>query len=74
MMEFAVKILEFDDSLPQQLAALEAEGWQLLTGTKPVVIYQVGRIKNTSMAAQGGISIDDSKVTIIRAGKVVGNG
>ena len=69
-MEFETKVFPLDEKLPSELRQLEEEGWQLVNGVKPVAVYFVGRVvAPRAMASEGGITIDDSKVSIIRARK-----
>jgi len=78
--EFAVKTIEVDEHLEQNIKAMLAEGWQLVSGTKPVAIYHVQRARQAAaqsfgfMGAQGGIALDESKVFILRNGKLLAAG
>jgi hypothetical protein len=72
--EHAVKVLSIDNNLQDEVKRLESEGWELMPGILPVAVYHVVRIKNKpqfAQAAEGTMGIDDSKVLIIRDGKVV---
>lgn len=76
--EFAIKVLAFDDTLMDELKKIEAEGFQQLPGLKPVITYMVFRNiqppQTTGAAAGlGTMQIDDSQVHIIRDGKTVFN-
>jgi len=64
--EHQTKTFEISDQITAQLAELEAQGWQLTPGTKPVAIYQLRRDRR--WGAHGGVSIDESKVYVIKAG------
>ena len=72
--EHAVKVIPIDAGLQDEVKRLEAEGWQLMPGVQPVAVYHVARVKGQQMAAQSGagqVWIDDSKVHILRDGKLV---
>jgi hypothetical protein len=76
--EFALKILPFNDTLPQELTKLEAEGWQAIPNLAPAVSYVMYRPAQVVQPAprpapevSGAfkMAIDDSKVTVVRSGK-----
>lgn len=72
--EHAVKVLQIDNNLQQEVKQLEAEGWELVPGILPVAVYHLVRIKNKppfAQIAEGTMGVDDSKVLVIRDGKVV---
>lgn len=73
--EFAVKTLKIDDALPAEIEALKAAGWELIPGVIPVAVYHVVRkiIRQEDAAdMQLRMQIDDSKIGILRNGKMVG--
>ena len=78
--QFQTVILPFDDKLTDELKKLEAQGFQQLPGTPPVVIYTVFRSPEQPPAQSRGdahagmvqMGIDDSNVHIIRNGQKVG--
>ena len=72
--EHAVKVLPIDNDLQAEVKKLEAEGWELMPGILPVAVYHVVRIKNKpqfAQSAEGNMGIDDTKVGILRGGKLV---
>jgi len=65
--EFALKIYPFDDNLPNEVKKLQAEGWQGVQGLVPAVTYVMWRaVQQPTSEGRGGITVDDSKVEIIR--------
>lgn len=73
--EHAVKTLTIDEGLPAAVDALKAEGWELVPGILPVAVYHVVRRKVSESVGTGEaqlrMSIDDSKILVVRNGKVV---
>ena len=74
--EHTVKVLELDDGFQEQVKALEAQGWQRVPGVLPVAVYHLIRVKQVeSHANQAGalgvLKIDDSKIGVLRDGKLV---
>lgn len=74
--EHTVKVLQLDDSFQEQVKALEAEGWQQVPGVLPVAVYHLIRMKQAEnhanqAGALGVLKIDDSKIGILRDGKLV---
>lgn len=71
--ELDVKMITIDDNLPAKIDALKAEGWELVVGIVPVAIYHVARkiAKEEPSGAQLRMSVDDSKIGILRNGKLV---
>jgi hypothetical protein len=54
------------------------EGWSLVSGTKPVAIYHLQRIKQISAAqsfmgaaGHGGVALKEDQVFILRNGKLL---
>lgn len=76
--EFTVKVLEIDEQLQDKIQAMLAEGWQLVSGTKPVAIYHVQRMKAAAallaVAGMGGVKIDESKIHVLRKGWLIPQG
>jgi hypothetical protein len=72
-LEYQTQSFPMDDDFKTKIDLLVAEGWGLVPGTVPVVVYHLQReIKVQSaykVASAGALSIDDSKVEIIRANK-----
>lgn len=76
--EFAVKAVEIDEHLETKIKALLVEGWSLVSGTKPVAIYHMQRVKSAtapqallSAAGSGSIAIDENQIFILRNGKLL---
>ena len=76
--EFTVKTLEIDENLENKIKAMLAEGWQLVSGTKPVAIYHLQRMKQNplpqslmAVAGMGGITINEDEIYILRNGKLL---
>lgn len=73
--ESEIKVIPLDDNLPAELAKLAEQGWQTAPGVKPVVLYHLVRIRNpqtlTDIGIKPQITIDDSKVGIIRGDKFI---
>lgn len=74
--EHCVKVLELNESFQEQVKALEAEGWQQVPGVLPVAVYHLIRMKQPAnqgnqAGGRGALKIDDSKITVIRDGRVV---
>jgi hypothetical protein len=59
-----------------ELNKLAAEGWQIVPGAPPFAVYYLTRqkpqAKMAEHAAQGTLQIDDSKIHVVRDGKIVG--
>ena len=84
-MEISIQVLPGDSTLQQRLAALEAEGWQVVPNLVPAITYVMMRqqqiaqpVAEPGQAGFGVLTIDDSKVHHYRNGKLVeageGNG
>lgn len=77
--EHNVKVFPLDADLESNIKNMTAEGWLLLPGISPVAIYHVVRMKGVVPQPQGDntpppvvkVNIDDSKVKIIRDGKLI---
>ena len=79
-LEFSTVLVALDnqDSHNKQMQALAQEGWMLVPGITPQAIYQLCRQPGapaqpamTEAAGQATLSIDESKITILRGGKPV---
>ena len=76
--EHTVKVFPLDANLQNNIQNMTAEGWLLLPGVSPVAIYHCVRIKG-DVASQdidghkpvAKISIDETKVHIMRDGQLV---
>jgi len=74
-LEYRTVTLPMSDQLQGELDKLSAERWELVPGTQPVAVYHLVRAKVAQAAAVGGfgtMQIDESKISVIRGGKVVG--
>lgn len=73
--EHETKVIPIDEALPEQLKAMQADGWVVLPGSVPVAVYHVLRPKNrpktADIGAAGGLAIDETKVQILRNGKLL---
>lgn len=76
--EFTVRVIDIDEHLQDKIQEMLKEGWSLVSGTKPVAIYHLQRIKQISAAqglmgaaGQGGVGVDESQVFILRNGKLL---
>ena len=72
--EHIVKALTVDGTLDGELKKLQAEGWQTIPGVPAVVIHHLVRQKSQPVSAGAGVGklhIDDSKIMILRDGKLV---
>lgn len=68
------KIISIGPDLPAELAKLEAEGWKVIPGIAPIAIYSVFREKPEApigMHIESNLIIDDTKVHVVRNGKIV---
>lgn len=74
-MEQTSVTLTLDVSLPSKLHELESEGWEIMPGNPPKVTYHLVRDPKRAKPAIGGLgkfAIDETKIHVIRDGKVVG--
>lgn len=70
--ERITKSLEVNDNMNAEVEALKAEGWELIPGVPPVTVYHLVRLKNRPQPDfELKMAIDDSKVGILRDGKLV---
>ena len=74
--EHEICSIPFNDKLPATLDALGKEGWQLIPGVQPVVIYHMVRVKGASantgkLFTKVEAHIDEEKVQILRNGKLL---
>lgn len=61
---------EVDERLQDKVDALEKEGWHLLPDTKPTITYNLVRVvPGEGSGIVGKLLIDDSQITVIRAGE-----
>jgi hypothetical protein len=67
--EFSMKIIPLEN-LQQELEKLQREGWQMVPGMPPTVSYPMARVVQQAATneGKGGITVDDSKVHIVRGG------
>ena len=76
--EFSVRTIEIDEHLQDKIQQMLKEGWSLVSGTKPVAIYHLQRIKQVSAAqsfmgvtGHGGVALKEDEVFILRNGKLL---
>ena len=70
------KMLIIDEALPGIVEGLKKEGWDLIPGIPPVAIYHIARkvVREAPPQEEGQqlrVAIDDSKVHVLRNGKLV---
>jgi len=73
--ELEIRMIAINEQFQTEVNKLVADGWDILPGTHPFAIYHLVRVKAAQAAAVGGfgtLQIDESKITVIRGGKVVG--
>lgn len=64
--------LEVNDNMNAEIEALKAEGWELIPGVPPVTVYHLVRLKNRPEPDfQVRMSVDDTKIGVLRDGKLV---
>jgi len=74
-LEYDTVMIPIDENFQGEVDKLVADRWEIVPGTKPMAIYHLARIKVAQAAAVGGfgtLQIDESKISVIRGGKVVG--
>ncbi len=73
-LEYHTTMIPITETFQEEVQKLVNEGWEVLPGTKPVAVYHLVRIKKqfASVGGLGTFKIDESKISIIRGGKVVG--
>jgi len=64
--EHITRTFAITPDIQKEIEQLAAEGWEVTPGSMPVAVYHLRR-KSREMAARGHLTIDDSKVHIIRA-------
>lgn len=72
--EHDIKVLPVNDKLQAEIEKLAKEGWTLVPGVQPVAIYHVVRAKQQHISAPAGLGalhIDESKIGILRDGKLL---
>ncbi len=75
-LEYKTEMVPITESFQDDIGRLVADHWEILPGTKPVAIYHLVRIKAqvpqaAAVGGMGTLKIDESKISIIRGGKVV---
>ena len=70
--EKAVREIPIDDNLPAAVQQLAAEGWMVDPEHPPKAGYNVYRVTNEPGGMEGKLIIDDSKIGILRDGKIIG--
>lgn len=74
--EHQMAVLPVDEKLVENVDKFKEEGWMVMPGVMPIAIYHLIRVKmeDNPLAALGAkaiMTIDETKVHIIRDGKVV---
>ena len=76
--EFSVRTIEIDERFQDKIQQMLNEGWLLVSGTKPVAIYHLQRIKQVGVAqsfmgvaGHGGVALKEDQVFILRNGKLL---
>lgn len=70
--EHDVIVLPLNDKLQAEIDKRAKDGWMLVPGVQPVAIYHVVRPKPATVPmGRGTMTIDDSKIGILRDGKLV---
>jgi hypothetical protein len=69
--EHDVKVLPIDGNFPAAVDQIQKEGWQLIPNIMPIAIYHVIRPRLSQGDMQLKLNIDDSKIGILRNGKMV---
>lgn len=73
--EHDIKVIPLTANLQAELERLTKEGWILVPGVQPIAIYHVVRQKAVAAQANtaiGTMTIDESKVQILRNGQLIG--
>lgn len=62
---------DVDEFLSSKVEALSAEGWQVESGKKPQITYELARIvtEDPPSMGVGRLVLDDSKIMVIKAGE-----
>jgi hypothetical protein len=74
-LEYDTVTIPINEQFQDEVNKLVADRWEIVPGTKPIAIYHLVRMKTVQAAAVGGfgvMQIDESKIHVIRGGKVVG--
>lgn len=75
--EYSIQTIEIDEDYVTEMNKLKEAGWEQIPGFKPIAIFHlVRRIEEKPVPAVGGMGlgklvIDDTKIDIVRDGKVV---
>jgi hypothetical protein len=74
-LEYHTVTITLDDQGQNEIKKWVDDKWQIVPGTMPIGVYHLVRVKTEQAAAVGGfgtMQIDESKIHVIRGGKVVG--
>jgi hypothetical protein len=74
-LEYQTVMIPIDEQFQNEVQKHVEAKWEVLPGTKPVAVYHLVRVKAVQAASVGGfgtLQIDESKIHLIRGGKVVG--
>lgn len=76
--EHTVRVFPLDQALEGNIQGMTSEGWIMVPGITPIVVYHVVRMKGVTAAPEDGahkpiakLNIDDTKVHILRDGKLI---
>lgn len=72
--EHATRMFPVNEKLSAELEQLQKEGWSLAPGIEAVAIYHVVRVKQQHVSKPAGLGtlhIDESKIGILRDGKLL---
>jgi hypothetical protein len=74
-LEYQTVMIPIDEQFQNEVQKHVEAKWEVLPGTRPVAVYHLVRVKAAQAASVGGfgtLQIDESKIHLIRGGKVVG--
>lgn len=74
-LEYHTVMIAINEQFQDEVNKLVADRWEIVPGTQPMAVYHLVRVKTAQAAAVGGfgtMQIDESKIHVIRGGKVVG--
>lgn len=77
--EHVMQVVPIDPNFEATLQALKAQGWEPVPGVVPVAVYHLIRVAQQPQAEsvqmpRGILKIDESKIGIMRNGKMLGEG
>jgi hypothetical protein len=72
--EYTTKVFVVDEAtLQNNIKQMLDEGWAVIPGAQAVAVFPVQRIKQAlaDIGGVGGMSIDESKIKILRNGQLI---